>query len=261
MIIQTEANFETYNKIMSGVTDKDNVLEFINSDDRVLDFGCGNGALTDKFDPANYVGYDLSELMVDTARAEHPEYRFTATFPEGEKFDVVLFSSVLHEVYSYSEKSFEKVVEVLKDAKNALTPTGRIVIRDGFVPDDKNLIVSYKLVNPADAKEFLSSLVAESQFEFRVEITADGNLVGGQRAVNRFLNVYTWGWKSFAREKDERVNFASTSHWKRLIEQAGLNINEMRLISQDGYFDNLRKIVDLEGDRWDTKIILSLAKA
>lgn len=260
MIIQTEANFNTYTEIMNSVSDKDNVLEFIPANARVLDFGCGNGALAGKFEPENYVGYDISSVMVDQARKKHPAHSFTSTLPVGQTFDVVLFSSVLHEVYSYGGKSFDKVIEVLKEAGSVLSPNGRVVIRDGAVPDKNSHLVSYRLVNPVDAREFLARLDAESQFDFHVTITGEGEITGTQRAVNRFLNVYTWGWDSFLREKDERVNFASMRQWLSMCRQAGLILEDLKTTSQEDYFDNLKKIVDLGGARWTTKIILSLEK-
>jgi 2-polyprenyl-3-methyl-5-hydroxy-6-metoxy-1,4-benzoquinol methylase len=43
---------------------------------RVLDFGCGSGALADLVRPDRYVGYDRDAESVTKARALHPDHRF-----------------------------------------------------------------------------------------------------------------------------------------------------------------------------------------
>lgn len=43
---------------------------------KVLDLGCGTGELLHRLKPGHGVGVDLSEAMIQTARARHPEYTF-----------------------------------------------------------------------------------------------------------------------------------------------------------------------------------------
>jgi SAM-dependent methyltransferase len=43
---------------------------------RVLDLGCGTGALLDRLKPAYGVGVDFSEAMIEVARAKHPHLTF-----------------------------------------------------------------------------------------------------------------------------------------------------------------------------------------
>lgn len=60
--------------------------------ERLLDFGCGDGAFCELL-PAgvDYVGFDWAEGMIDRARAEHPGRTFMVDQPgAGASFDVVV---------------------------------------------------------------------------------------------------------------------------------------------------------------------------
>lgn len=251
-------NFEEYVARMENVTDKVTVLDYIPENARVLDYGCGSGPLATQFSPDKYVGFDISELMVTRARAENPSHTFTSELPT-ESFDVVLLSSLLHEVYSYNGKSRQEVVRVLRQARSLLRPDGVLVIRDGIRPEDGKAPVRLQPLDPDDAANFLSYLKLESPWDFPVTVEK-GDLCGSLEAVSHFLMVYTWGWAAAPREKEERVNFASLEEWLALLRDAGLTARELNVISQEDYFSHLSKLVNLEGLRWETKIFIQAGK-
>jgi len=57
--------------------------------DRLLDYGCGTGALTEHLpEGVTYLGYDWAKGMVARARAEHAEHAFTDHGPLGQ-YDLV----------------------------------------------------------------------------------------------------------------------------------------------------------------------------
>jgi SAM-dependent methyltransferase len=70
---------------------------------RVLDLGCGTGALLDRLKPAYGVGIDFSRAMVETARANHPHLTFIHGDVEDldslralqEPFDVIVISDTV----------------------------------------------------------------------------------------------------------------------------------------------------------------------
>lgn len=65
---------------------------------RVLDFGCNDGALVEYCKPDAYLGVDIAENGLTRARAAHPEYRFAAAVPDGERFDTVAALAMIEHV-------------------------------------------------------------------------------------------------------------------------------------------------------------------
>jgi 2-polyprenyl-3-methyl-5-hydroxy-6-metoxy-1,4-benzoquinol methylase len=63
---------------------------------RVLDIGCGNGALANACHQADYYGFDVDKENVTRARSAHPGYRFEGHLPEaGAVFDTVVALAVV----------------------------------------------------------------------------------------------------------------------------------------------------------------------
>lgn len=72
---------------------------------RVLDIGCGSGTLRARIhndDLAEYVGFDISEVAISAARAQHfPKSRFIVGETPGHDdgpFDIIAFTDVLYYV-------------------------------------------------------------------------------------------------------------------------------------------------------------------
>jgi 2-polyprenyl-3-methyl-5-hydroxy-6-metoxy-1,4-benzoquinol methylase len=66
---------------------------------RVLDFGCGTGALCDFVDPSNYMGVDYREHIYQSAKAKHPDHDFKLQLPEDPgKFDTIFLLAVLEHI-------------------------------------------------------------------------------------------------------------------------------------------------------------------
>jgi len=66
---------------------------------RVLDVGCGNGALAEHVDSQNYVGIDLDPVSIAAARRNYPSHKFVQTERlDGEVFDTVAALAVIEHV-------------------------------------------------------------------------------------------------------------------------------------------------------------------
>lgn len=84
--------------------------------ENILDFGCANGvlirALSYLFPEHNYIGYDISEEMIDLAKNIVPEATFISDWNDikvSPESTVLNISSTLHEVYSYgTEESVDE---------------------------------------------------------------------------------------------------------------------------------------------------------
>ncbi len=82
--------------------------KLFDSVENILDFGCANGvlirALGYLFPEHNYVGYDISEEMIELAKTMVPEANFYSKWDDIKlcaESTVLNISSTLHEVYSY----------------------------------------------------------------------------------------------------------------------------------------------------------------
>ena len=109
----------------------------------VMDVGCADGTVTCALAtlfPANAVlGIDLSDPFLDLAKQRTAQdgltnVRFERVYlrellARPERFDGVVFCSVLHEFYTYGE-GISSVLKALADAHELLRPGGVIVIRD-----------------------------------------------------------------------------------------------------------------------------------
>jgi trans-aconitate methyltransferase len=87
---------------------------------RVLDYGCGAGALAGFCKPDAYVGMDVNDALIDMARKNHPGYCFVVDVSEKERFDTIVSLAVLEHV--------EHPAPLLKKFKEMLNPMGSIAL-------------------------------------------------------------------------------------------------------------------------------------
>jgi 2-polyprenyl-3-methyl-5-hydroxy-6-metoxy-1,4-benzoquinol methylase len=97
--------------------------------DRVLDIGCGPGSMVPYLADVDYVGFDSSPEYIASARASFPGARFLCervsdTVLNGESFDVVLASGVLHHLND------AEALELLRLAHARVRAGGRLVTID-----------------------------------------------------------------------------------------------------------------------------------
>jgi SAM-dependent methyltransferase len=115
---------------------------------RVVDKGCGTGKLlvelARRFPSSAFVGVDLSRELL--RRCDENTYAAgDVSFVRGEAAEAqvapgsattVIFSSVMHEIYSYSGYSHAALDQALATAARELAPGGRVLVRDGVSPDE-----------------------------------------------------------------------------------------------------------------------------
>lgn len=66
---------------------------------RILDVGCGSGALAGLVDSSSYLGVDVNETSLNRARAYFPSHSFQNSLPSvEEKFDTVVSLAVIEHV-------------------------------------------------------------------------------------------------------------------------------------------------------------------
>jgi SAM-dependent methyltransferase len=221
-----------------------------------------------RFPDAEIVGVDLSAEAVAAlqahARAGNHLWRVVRgaaeVLPElvgAGSVDTVVFCSILHEVYSYTEPRFrlESVRDVVRAAWSTLKPGGRIVIRDGVMPPPG---VRRMRFVAADARPTFDLYVA--QFEGRKldyrELSAERVELSSADAME-FLYTYTWGPASFPYEVRELYGVMTYDQYvASLVEWVGgpsaARVVEipahLRSYLQPGYREHLASKIELTDD-------------
>ncbi|MBP9733343.1 MAG: hypothetical protein KBD07_03085, partial [Candidatus Omnitrophica bacterium] len=203
--------------------------------------------------------------------------------------DTIIFSSVLHEVFSYAAPyggryDLESVKDVLRAAILALAPGGRILIRDGVVPEDgdKDQVLE---ITGRESKEVFDYFVQnfearERYFEGSARPTWKDNFTiveeDAQRqfwkvrmprkAAMEFLFKLSWAFKpeydasGLPSEIREQYGVMKRSEYLRVIDELagelGMSVREVELPDaeraylQQGYVDTLKgkaQLFDLDG--------------
>ncbi|MDQ5964694.1 MAG: methyltransferase 25 protein [Cyanobacteriota bacterium erpe_2018_sw_39hr_WHONDRS-SW48-000098_B_bin.30] len=114
---------------------------------KIVDKGCGTGTLlihlSTLFADSQIVGVDLSrELLRRSLAQQYPNHNVSVVkaniihrrFADN-SLSTVIFSSVMHEVFSYTGYDRDQVRLALANTWHELAPHGRIIIRDGVKPE------------------------------------------------------------------------------------------------------------------------------
>ena len=87
---------------------------------KILDVGCGVGALSELVSPNLYFGVDIDEESLKTAHKKYPQYQFGREYPENIRFDTAVLVAVIEHIKT-KHSFLERLVSML--SKN-----GQIVI-------------------------------------------------------------------------------------------------------------------------------------
>lgn len=251
-------NFDKYVKVMeNNLRYKKSILDYIPSNHplKILDYGCGSGLLTEyiasQFPSALVCGYDSSEEMVNLARKRkrYKQGYFYSTLDfEAQSFNIIVLSSVMHEVEE-KEELLTYLSSLLKKEKGS-----KIIIRDGFIEAEReNEVMVMQLQNPLEAISFKNlagdSKVGNLPIEFK-----DSNMTGSQRSIKNFLQTYTWGVESLAREKNE-LHLISDKEYERFGKAIGCTNFILKPYCQENYFYYLQEIIKVRA-KWNTHAIV-----
>ncbi len=252
--VANEANYlATMNAAKS---DKQRMLDFV-APGTIVEIGPGGGVVLDlleqRFGDSEIIGVDLSREVIAAleGRAKSTGARWRVVLGAAEDLatlvpaaDTVVFCSILHEVYSYSEPRFQlaSVEAVVKAAYAVLRPGGRIVIRDGVMPPPGTRRI--EMIAP-DVRPTLELYCA--QFEGRrityTELSPTRIEMSAPDAME-FLYTYTWGAASFPYEVRELYGILPYDEYVQTLlawcgPTARVVDNPLRSYLQPGYRDSL----------------------
>ncbi len=252
--VANEANYlATMNAAKS---DKQRMLDFVRPG-TIVEIGPGGGVVLDllaeRFGDSEIIGVDLSREVIAAleGRAKSTGATWRVTLGAAEDLatlvpeaDTVVFCSILHEVFSYTEPRFQlaSVERVVKAAYAVLRPGGRIVIRDGVMPPPGTRRI--EMIAP-DVRSTLELFCA--QFEGRrityTELSPSRVEMTTADAME-FLYTYTWGAASFPYEVRELYGILPYDEYVAALlawcgPTARVVANPLGSYLQAGYRDNL----------------------
>ncbi len=208
------------------------VAKYISSQAKsVLDVGCADGtvtlALADMFPSVNFVGIDLSPEFIEIANSRvgsRTNVRFECVYlrdllATDDKFDVVLFCSVLHEFFSYGE-GISSVVKALSDARELLNPGGQVVIRD-------MLLYEYAENSQLWLTEILKKVRVEKLASLVDDFEKYFGKINSIKQVNHFLlkYMYTDNWQREVKENYVPVSF---ENYDKIFAVLGMTVSFQR---------------------------------
>jgi len=162
------SNPEIYLERMSKpLQEKLRVARYIpSSAQNVLDVGCADGtvtiALARMFPEVQFYGIDLEDAFLQKAKesakkqgvknVQFENIYLRDLLARKERFDAVIFMSVLHEFYSYGE-GISSVLKALADAHELLVPGGEVIIRDMILNEEVKEMPAGSVVKKVKAKK------------------------------------------------------------------------------------------------------------
>lgn len=266
-----EAYLETMNNAQTST--KMNVLDYVHGNS-VIDVGSGGGVLLDalekRFPDKMIAGTDISQNVIEVLQKKidvegHNYEIWRHNFVEGALWspvDNILFSSIMHEIYSYTEfdgKRFniDAVRTALHHANESLNRGGRIIIRDG-VKTDSNDIVSVRFKDEDTlilAKNYLRDFkgleeLRDENGNWRNLKIEEGTVTMDINLAREMLYTITWGPMSYAMEVQEQFGYLTIDEFRKTLESLGMHIIEAKQFIEPGYPEHLNDKVELVDFDW-----------
>ncbi len=204
-------NIISYNENMAkGLTDKLFFLEKIHFNPEkyylFVDFGCADGVLidamynilTEKNIAASFIGYDISETMIELAKTKFNHYtdmvRFTSSWDEVEESvkkytnmeSVLILSSVIHEVYSYAENNSD--IDLFWE-RVLTTGFKYVCVRDMMCSKDINHKTDIELIQKINDLIGFATSLSRQRNEFS---NIWGSISDNNKQLVHFLLKYRW---------------------------------------------------------------------
>lgn len=204
----------------------------------VVDKGCGTGkllvALARRWPQSAFVGVDLSREFLrrsdeNTYAAEDVDFVLGDAADqqiESGRASTIIFSSIMHEVYSYSGYSRQRVMAALRSAFAELAPGGRMLMRDGISPPPG--IRRIRFLRPEVAAQFEKFAVEFRHGAGVAFCRIDGDTVElSAHDANEFLckKDYLKNWHI---EVHEEFGVFTLEEWRAALSAVGFTCREAR---------------------------------
>ncbi|KAB7673094.1 class I SAM-dependent methyltransferase [Bacillus sp. B1-b2] len=238
----------------------------------MIDIGAGGGVMLDilseQHPTAKVIGIDISTNVIEELEKRKVRENKNWNVKRADALelkndfhlnsvDTIIFSSILHEMYSYipfEGKKFnpDVIKHALRSAFNILKPGGRIIIRDGIMsePTDQIRQVNFtqskgidffkRYVNDFKGRNITYKQLNDNSFSMRINDAME------------FLYTYTWGEEAYPHEVQEQFGYFTPTEYKQVIhevmgENGSIIIFEHYL--QEGYEEHLSPLVKIMDDK------------
>lgn len=215
-------------RMSRSLQEKMKIVEHFPSEAKdIVDVGCADGTVTlamaQLFPVKKFLGIDLQQEFIDKAVQQgesQPNARFERVYlrdllARTERFDIVVFCSVLHEFYSYGQ-GMSSVMKALADAWELLRPKGVIVIRDMVLTDSvKELGSDKEVVRKIRSRKDLEPYLSDFEKRFGKIDKVD--------CLNHFLlkYLYTDNWEHEIKEDYIPV---TREQYKQIFSLLGMTV-------------------------------------
>ncbi|MCG7382350.1 class I SAM-dependent methyltransferase [Paenibacillus sp. ACRRY] len=255
-------NEETYLADMNSSGDYKKVLLDYIVGKRVLDIGPGGGVLLDLIEQekpeVEPIGIDISANVIEALERKKQREGHRWQVMKGDALgldqyvqpgtvDTVIFSSILHELYSYIERdgrrfNTDTVVAALRSSFHVLSPGGRILIRDGIMTEPHEQKRRIRFLEP-DGMQWLERYAQDFQGrQITFERVAENEAVLNINDAMEFLYTYTWGEEAYVHEIQEQFGIFTPSAYENCIREAlgeQAEIIKLEHFLQKGYTEAL----------------------
>lgn len=234
---------------------------------RVLDVGAGGGELTAAIAGAGFRASALDAAPDAIARLTalgglHEVRRgYAEQVPQlfSEPFDTIVVSALLHEVYSYGTSpkatplllGYDALALTVARFRESLRDRGRLVVRDGVMPDRPLEPASVAGLSLPDIAAFHDYQRRSPHPLLRALHLRGRILTGTRHAIAEFLFTLTWGIETFPREALERYQLFTLDGYSRYAGDLGFDLVHSEAVTQRGYVDALSHLdVTSDGRPW-----------
>lgn len=259
-------NEDSYLSQMNDTADyKAVILEYVTGS-TVLDIGPGGGVLLDlieeRMPEVTPVGIDISSNVIEALRQRKQREGRRWEVLQGDALnlkdfvqegsvDTVIFSSILHELYSYvplngMKFNHETVAAALISSFEVLAEGGVIIIRDGIMTEPENELRRVAFLEE-DGMAWLARYAEDfAGRRIQYEVTGEQEVLMPVNDAMEFLYTYTWGEEAYVHEVQEQFGYFTPSQYadfikRNLGEQAKIEV--FRHYLQEGYTEALRNRV------------------
>lgn len=247
-----------YQRMAAGMGDKARILDWVNPGLPVLDVGAGGGELAAAIATTRNCEVTAVDAFKDAA--EHlkavPEIkaahwlRADELTPDIGIFETIVCSSVLHEVFSYG-KGGSTVDDVMTRLTSMLDPGGRLIIRDGVMPERPQDAARLRIGDGKLIEKYLAVVATTPHTELMLYRDGDWFL-GTRHAVAEAVLTICWGPETFEREASERYQLFTLDGYAKYAASFGLELLHSDAVTQPGYLEATKgyDIVDADGSDW-----------